>query len=370
MIAGINRHFSKRAKYNNTARSSGGLISRVGFQPAALLKALFFCLLVIFCVFLPDYFAHADGPARIIVQAKGGDVSKSAIADVSRAAGAQLAELEKFYGYGYSHPVWIILAMDEKSFHEETGGGAPSWAVAIAQRRKVVMRGAGKNYGAPQFEGTLKHELSHVLLAEMFAGSPPGALPRWLDEGLAVQQSGEWEMPDAWTDSKTELYAALKSGQALDFAEISDSFPFAGWKAKIAYAQSYHFTEYLINKYGGGKVAALLKKLASGEKFSIAFKSETGDSFADTEYYWREHVAGKGGLTLLLLGISRFDDYLWMLMALLVVAGFTRYMFKRNRRDPDEKYLDDIDESEALYEDWDVDDLGFRPWRPGRRDED
>lgn len=330
------------------------------------------CVVVFLVALMCAAFSQRACAAKIIVTGGGGRFSDAVRTEVADMAGKQLRELEEFYGYTCRRPVKVFLFTDEKAFEREAGADVPEWAVAIAQPGAVYMRRAGTNFGSPQFESTLKHELSHVLLDEMFAGKP-GALPRWLDEGLAVYVSGEWEMPEAWTQSKTELYAALRSGKSLDFNEISDSFPLSDWKARVAYAQSYHFVAFMMKRYKRDGVVSLLNRLAAGEEFRRAFKESMGADFDETVQYWREKVAGKGGFALLLIGINGLDYIIWTFMALLVVAGFVRYLVRRKRGIASSlgggDYYDDDEEDDPL-DDWDEDSMGYKPWRPGREKKD
>ena len=184
--------------------------------------------------------------------------------------------------------------------------------------------------------------------------------------------SGEWEMPEAWTAGKTELFAALRNGEALDFEEITGSFPSAEWKARIAYAQSFHFTDYILRRFGKKEVVSLLHRLAGGENFEKAFEAATGEDFYDTERYWREKVAGRGGLALLLVGVQQFDTWLWSFMSLLVIVAFVRYLFKRRKGGSGSGggggrygYFDDEwDDPPDILDEWDDDSMGNRPWRP------
>jgi hypothetical protein len=351
------------------SHKANGLIKPLSANNLAAISRIIFLVTFSAMLLLKSSPAYALG-TRVIVIAQGAKVSDSARAEISALGMRHLDELGKFYGFRYEHPVKVILAMDERAYGEAAGEDAPSWSVAVAQRRQIVIRRAGENFGTQQFNSTLKHELSHVLLGEMFALSRPGALPRWLDEGLAVYVSGEWEMPEAWTASKTEMYTALRSGQALDFDEISASFPYSEWKARIAYAQSYHFVAYLIKRFGEDRMRGFLKHLAAGEEFHHAFKASMREDFSDTEAYWRDHIAGRGGLMLFFIGISQFDNYIWMMMSLLVIAAFIRYLIKRLRRSDDSSGASlDFDDPDDFDEEWDEDSMGHRPWRPGRRRE-
>lgn len=287
--------------------------------------------------------------------------------DVAVLAAQQIGELNDYYGSNFDRIVQIIVTGRQQEFAAAAGTGAPDWAMAVASPRRVVI-GPLAEVDSRQFASTLKHELSHVVLDDMFVAHPEN-LPQWLNEGLAVMVSGEWDMPEAWTSSKTELYTALRNGDFIDFDELTGSFPSASWKARLAYAQSFHFTDYLVQKFGREKIDALLKKLAAGEEFDSAFKSATGKDFDDVEEYWKAKLHGQSGPALLLLSLWNIDNLIWFVMALLVVLGFARYLWRRKRKkmsDDDDDYDEDEDDYVDEWEYWDEESMGHKPWRPGR----
>lgn len=276
-----------------------------------------------------------------------------------------LLELSEIYEYPFRGNVVVFITATDEEYRETAGDGVPHWSVAVARRGLVVVSPRANVTGA-QFDATLRHELSHVALAEMFAHRPQ-ALPRWLNEGLAMRVSGEWDMPENWLDGKAELYNALRGGSLMDLDEISDGFPASGWRARLAYAQSFYFTDYIIGRIGQKKMNIFIMKLSRGEEFNKSFKKATGRNFDNLQETWRARVRGAGGMTLLFLALAGVDSLVWVAMAVLVIIAFARWLWLRYRDKSEEDEFDGDDDDDELWEEWDEETMGHRPWRPSRR---
>jgi hypothetical protein len=332
---------------------------------SAAMRIFLSALLMLGFLFAPPCAARAQAAPATVTVVGARQLPPPTQKRIRSQARRHIAELNDFFDYEYNKPVRIFVAATQQEFQAETGADAPHWAVALAGGRKIYM---GPRSSAEQraFDTTLKHELAHVVLHDMFIRRP-GALPRWLNEGLAVKVSGDWEMPDAWAASQRDLYAALREGQDLDFSEITNGFPAAEWKARIAYAQSAHFTEYLYDRFGEKRMNNFLKRLAAGEDFDKAFRAAMGRRFDRVQEHWRGKMQGKSAMGLLLLSFLHVDTIIWAVMALLVVLAFFRFLHKRYFRgssDDGDNYDDDEEVDEWDY--WDEDAMGHKPWRPGR----
>ena len=331
-----------------------------GRRPAKGLTALLAALAVLMICAAQ---AHAE-PVSINV-AGARPISAQARERIRNQSRKDISELNEFFAYNYGKPVKIFVAATQQEFAEAVGPDLPYWAAAIADGRRVFM-GPRADSGTRNFASTLKHELCHVVLYDMFVRRPH-ALPRWLNEGLAVHVSGDWELSDDWAASKRDLYSSLRQGSIPDFSDIAGGFPASEWKARDAYAQSAFFVEYLYDRFGNERMNGLLKRLARGQKFDKAFHAATGRRFDRVEEHWRGRMHGKSAMGLFLLSLMHVDTLIWVFMALLIVIGFLRYVFKRYFRtssDDDDDYDDDDDVDEFEY--WDEHAMGHKPWRPGR----
>ncbi|MFA6450955.1 MAG: hypothetical protein WCX65_15885 [bacterium] len=316
--------------------------------------------------------AAVEAPYHFVVKATG--VSPEIERRVKSEADGLMEKAAKFIGHEPAGPYFIYIAKTPEQFGEYSGGGAPDWAVAIYETRKrsVVIRPAGFNTQPEEFISILQHELVHAVLDSQFRDNPD-ALPRWLNEGLAVSLSQTWEVPLSWNQRKTTLYAALRKGGALDFDDISSDFPIGNLMAQMAYTQSYDFTQFILRTGGEKRMRRLLSLLAGGEPKNSAWRKVYGKPFGEIVDDWKFDVERPGGLIWVMHFFAAFDTYIWSGIALLTVIAATRVFLllrRRKRRkiasDSDRVY-DPEDDWDDLDEEWDPDQYGFRPWRPGRR---
>ncbi|HPI78413.1 MAG TPA: peptidase MA family metallohydrolase [bacterium] len=311
---------------------------------------------------------------RIEVKSSGG--SRGLEEAVRRDGERALAKAAKFIGHEPTGPFVVYIAADDAEFEEYTGGMAPSWAIAVYvhDRRAVVMRAESFAGDSGYFSSVLEHELFHAALGHKFRARP-GALPRWLNEGLAVHLSDAWESPESWHKRRADLYNAARKGAALDFNDLHYGFPSGKFIAELAYAQSHDFVSWLIKRKGEAGIRHLLDGLADGDSVDVALKRVYGDGLEGLSADWLAQAAKPAPIVWAMQFFAAFDTYIWTGMALLViVAGMKVFLGFRRKRKFKLVYpgggsgYDPEDDWDELDEEWDIDDYGHRPWRPGRRD--
>lgn len=122
---------------------------------------------------------------------------------------------------------------------------------------------------------TLRHELLHAFLAEYV----PGAMPGWLNEGLAQwsEATGEELARDV-----RGAQSRLADAELIPLSELGGTLSQVGDEARIAlsYAQSLAFTDYLIVRFGELGTARWLASMSEGATVESAFQDETGVSLA------------------------------------------------------------------------------------------
>mgnify|MGYP002349540977 CR=1 FL=1 len=192
------------------------------------------------------------------------------------------------------------------------GGPPPEWAIALAYPgRNVVLLEANSLLG-PDGRKTLKHELVHVALGQFATG-----WPRWFQEGLAMELTGErqWRMEQFAT-----MTTAVTSGRLYDFRQLEAGFPASAHGAEVAYAQSAAFVEFLRQRNGRGAFLRLIDRMAQGDNFEKAF----GVAFyvpisIEEAAFFRELPRRYPWWTVLLSSSA-----LWAAMSVLLVVGYFR----------------------------------------------
>ena len=128
--------------------------------------------------------------------------------------------------------------------------------------------------------GTLTHELTHILVGRA-AGGTSALVPLWLNEGLA-----EYGNLDQGLSYQYYLEWAVDTGRLKPFSSLS-SFPGDPSLNLVAYGQSRSFVTYLIEEYGGAKVAEVLASIREGNNGDSAIRSVYGETLLSLENEWR-----------------------------------------------------------------------------------
>ena len=131
--------------------------------------------------------------------------------------------------------------------------------------------------------GTLTHELTHILVGRA-AGGSSALVPLWLNEGLA-----EYGNLDKGLSYDYYLEWAIDTNRITPFSRLR-SFPGEPELVLVSYGQSRSIVEYLIESYGGEKIAEVLAMIAAGNNSDIAFRTVFGKTVQQLDNDWRETV--------------------------------------------------------------------------------
>ena len=146
---------------------------------------------------------------------------------------------------------------------------SPPWAGGVYDGKiRVPMRGAFTNLR--ELDRVLAHEFVHALVRNL-AG---GAVPTWLNEGLASALEGD---DLSWAEGPIRKTREVPSLRALQtsFGRLT------GDQAHLAYATSALAARRLIDEAGGVAMVNLLRDLGSGVEFETAFEHRMQRSFAE-----------------------------------------------------------------------------------------
>lgn len=206
---------------------------------------------------------------------------------------------------GFDHDEYEALSLP--------GGPPPEWAIALAYPRQNIVLFEAHSLTRPEGTQTLKHELVHVAL-----GAFSDDWPRWFQEGLAMELTGErkWQLEQVAT-----LTRAVTQHLVYDFDELSDGFPQSADAVDIAYAQSAAFVEFLRARHGSQAFNRLLERMAQGDHFERAF----GVAFSmplsmEEDAFKRELPKRYPWWPLLLSG----GTIVWALLSVLLTVGWVR----------------------------------------------
>jgi len=194
------------------------------------------------------------------------------------------------FGYFPDKPIMVVLHTRE-TFQSATG--SPAWADGLFDplggRIKVPTQGALTDQA--WLTRVLRHEFVHALLHQRMGGRL-GAVPTWLNEGLAMQLAG-----DPWPDID-QLVRGQVTLIPLNHLE-------GGWgglpsnAATVAYLEANSATLYLIDRFGMEKVREIIGLLADGQPIGAAVQDRLFIPYDQFQRRWvdtlNEKLRGPGG---------------------------------------------------------------------------
>lgn len=160
----------------------------------------------------------------------------------------------------------------------------PSWTGGQAfPDHDIVILGISQN-DLDWGKDAIVHELTHVLVGHL-TFSCLGAVPTWLNEGLAVYSEGELDLA-----SQTQLDEAIKADTLLTVRSLSAGFSEVSDKAYLSYSQSFSIVKFLVETYGQGKMTELLTALRDGATVDDALTQTYGFNIEGLEDEWRQAI--------------------------------------------------------------------------------
>ncbi|KPJ52372.1 hypothetical protein AMJ39_08050 [candidate division TA06 bacterium DG_24] len=259
---------------------------------------------------------------HFVVSYRPGD--EGVVRDLIGAAEEHLPRIAADLGVGELPTINVVLAADDADFRRLLAGGVPDWGIAVAvpARRLMVFKSPRTATRAYDLERIVAHELSHIMVGELLGD---GWAPRWLDEGVAMFESGELR----WNDNIRLAYALL-ANSVIPLSELEMGFPADEGKASLAYAESKVAVEYLVDRFGYEGLIALLGALARGDEVRAAFSRSLGLSYRAFEKDWLVYLRSHHGWVIL-LG-ERFVPLLVLTIIFLLVFFIKRRRTKAKLR--------------------------------------
>lgn len=176
--------------------------------------------------------------------------------------------------------IHVMLAPDDESYRRLHQGLLPEWSAAFSDRRFQVI---GINVPAvlrvPRpLKTVVRHELSHLLLAQRLAGTP---CPRWFVEGLAMIHSHEWSFSDQWN-----LMQAVWRKRMPYLDELAGPFPASPDEAALAYRISFVAVDMLFRDRQQDLVTltAFTRDLGDFDRAFLSTFGETTDEYSARLY--------------------------------------------------------------------------------------
>lgn len=273
--------------------------------------------------------AQAAPPGGVVVTTEPGDsgVSATAVAHVEELAQRGLARLAPIFAGGPLRPIRIVVHADASSLspalREDLHAGTAGLALLGADEIHVLLDESVRE-PPNDLRTVVVHELVHTML-DQYVGEAGPFVPRWVHEGLAQTLSGG---PYLGVQEENLLFA-VGTRTAFRFSELEHGFPRRDDLLRLAYAQSYSFVAFLVDRLGAAKLVEAARRCRSDHAFHLGLYEVTDDTQARLQEDWENYLLyGSGALARLLLR-NCFSFVIILAVPLLAIAVLQRV--RRNR---------------------------------------
>ena len=220
-------------------------------------------------------------------------------------------------GYDFPDKTMIILAPSIEEFQKvqpdkET---IPLWASAVAypERNLIILRSPGAIKGGRlDYEKVFTHEFTHIVVGKVLEGREA---PTWLSEGFAMYESSEWHLT-----RMASLTKAFLTKTVIPLEKLTTNFPNDPDEAELAYAESFMFVSFLINKFGSKAFHQFIRDYAADGNLRGSLKKMTGLHLFMLEKEWLDYMEVRVSWIPLITSATT----LWFVITLIFVYGYYR----------------------------------------------
>ncbi len=236
-------------------------------------------------------------------------------------ADAIAEEISENLGFMFSSriTVYIVPTFKELQKVKPSKARIPRWAIGVAFPSKNLIILLNKR--RVDLIKTFRHEVNHILLGQAFKGKQ--RVPRWLDEGLAMIQAGEWSM-----SRLSSITSAVLTDSLIPMDDIVDSFPEEWRDAELAYCQSFYFISFLKGTFGDETFKTFLNEYSKHKNFPRAIRSAYNMGWENMEELWLDYLK----LRFSWIPIITSTGTLWFAASLIFIAGYLRKKRKTRKK--------------------------------------
>jgi hypothetical protein len=236
-----------------------------------------------------------------------------AAAKVREAAEAAAPRIARWGGLRY--PVTITIHPNHDALEAAVHRQNYDWLRAWARFQTIDLQSprTWSFFGASQrkLEELVTHELTHCATYQLAGDELTWMykdIPRWFLEGVASVTAGQgyryggveelWNfyqeklpgsgdgVPDR---SRAAAYVAPQPGDP-----IVDPDPLYQDQSHVVYGAAHHAAEFLVARYGEGRVLEVIRLMGTGMRFPAAFRDAIGISDAEFAADFRRYVVWQG----------------------------------------------------------------------------
>ena len=199
-------------------------------------------------------------------------------------ATANLKNLKK-----WSSRCYVVFHPSEASYLREVGEGGRNTLGATLISTNAAKQITGRRIDlrgdvVEPLRKALPHEMTHVLMADAFAGKE---LPRWADEGMAMQA----DLPDKLARHSRDLNEAIQRRQDFHVGELltEPNYPTGNGRA-VFYGESASLVGFLTSRRPAADFVAFVRR-ADDEGYDAALHEMYGiKDVGQLEHLWKSHA--------------------------------------------------------------------------------
>jgi hypothetical protein len=226
-------------------------------------------------------------------------------------------DIMKDLGIDFKEKTKVYLAPSFREYQEiQPGGKVPSWSSAVAYPSLnliIIQSPKAINGKGIDLNKIFKHEFTHIALGKAF--SKREEIPLWLNEGLAMYESREWDFSRVSTITRAVLTDSL-----IPLSEITRLFPREANKAELAYSESFYLISFLISQYGKESFHRFLKEYSGGKGLKNVLRVVYGIKWEEFEEKWRHYLK----LRFSWFPIVTSTTTLWFLVTIVFILAYIR----------------------------------------------
>ena len=210
--------------------------------------------------------------------------------DVLDTAQRTLDQLEQQVGATPTEPINIYFYGSNSDLAGALPPNSAEWIGGQAYPAlNLILAGVRPDSGAArEVRRMIPHELSHIVLHQA-TKNPYNTPPTWLDEGLAVhaQETPDSRFPGLIRD-------AVRANRLIPLRALNSSFPLDPNEAVLSYAQSASVVEFILDRHGPDRAAALVAVFREGVSYDEAVQRALGVTIEELDAQWRDWLSARG----------------------------------------------------------------------------
>jgi tetratricopeptide (TPR) repeat protein len=194
-------------------------------------------------------------------------------------------EIGQKFGHFPSRPI-VVVIHTKSTFQSATG--SPVWADGLFDPVLGRIQVPAQDALADRawLTRVLRHEFVHALLHDQL-GSADSTVPTWLNEGLAMELSG-----DRWSDLDQVMKQEFTLIPLPALEGVWGGLPSDA--ATVAYLEANSAVHYMVDRFGMHRVQELLTHLKARQALSAAMQSQLSLSYEQFQSRWMNQLQEHG----------------------------------------------------------------------------